>query len=174
MPRECRIQDPGYKPGQPPNHALHAGIGKTNPAPSLITRAAPGGVDVRSQHLRLMQDDPKTLPEDLAGRSSAVAFDTGRPTPHDGVSARLRDIAHEIDLNTTLQGSIRGIIDRLVMDVQSINVRMGLQRQPERPDIGTVGSAGERNDFTYRMALTLLMKIIEGVNHRIDLSPSED
>jgi hypothetical protein len=121
-----------------------------------------------------MQDDPKTLPEDLAGRSSAVAFDTGRPTPHDGDSARLRDIAHEIDLNTTLQGSIRGIIDRLVMDVQSINVRMGLQRQPERPDIGTVGSAGERNDFTYRMALTLLMKIIEGVNHRIDLSPSED
>jgi DNA-binding winged helix-turn-helix (wHTH) protein len=108
MTREGRMQAPEYKPGQSPNRPLHAGAEGTSQEPSSITRAASEGVERRSSHLRLLQDDPESLSRDLARRPAAVAFHTGRPTPYDGAPARLRDIAHETDLSTALQGSIRG------------------------------------------------------------------
>jgi adenylate cyclase len=81
--------------------------------------------------------------------------------------------ARELGMGYVIQGSIRGIVDRLALNLQLIDVETSVHLWSERFDIDLGGTTDTRNEITDRVTSTLFQKLIEDVNRRIEALPPE-
>jgi TolB-like protein len=91
-----------------------------------------------------------------------------------GDAGSLRAIGRELGIRYVLDGSIRGIADRLAVNLQLIDVGPGVHLWSEQFDIDITGTTDTRNEMTSRAALTLIQQFVEHFSRGLATVPPED
>jgi adenylate cyclase len=143
--------------------------------PRLSVLVAPlRNLGVPKEHEYLVEGIPEDISADLSQCPGTFVVGSPEALRRDGDPASPRDIGRELGLGYVIQGSIRGIADRLAVNLQLIDVETGAYLQSERFDIDLGGTTDTRNEITNRLAWSLFLKLAEDVNRRIAALSPED
>jgi adenylate cyclase len=125
---------------------------------------------VPAEHEYLVESITEDLSTDLPQYLGPVVV--ACPDWRNATSADLRQSAREFGVAYVIQGSIRGVDDRLALNLQLIDVESDIHVWSERFDFDLAGQRHPRNEMTNRVTFTLLLKIIENASRRIEALPA--
>jgi adenylate cyclase len=152
---------------------LHSNVRKARP-PRLSVIVTPlRNLGVPKEHEYLLEAITEDISTDLPQYMGpfVVVSDALR---RDGDPASPRDIARELGVGYVIQGSARGIVDRVALNLQLMDVETGVHLWSERFDFDLGGTTDPRNEVTNRVTATLFQKLITDVSHRIEALPPKD
>jgi adenylate cyclase len=85
-----------------------------------------------------------------------------------------RDIARDLGMAYVIQGSIRGIDDRLSVSMHLIDTETGVRLWSERFDLDRGSTAEACEEITHRVAAAFSTRLWQDVNRRIEALPPQE
>jgi adenylate cyclase len=147
--------------------------GKHPKLPRLSVMVAPlRNLGVPKEHEYLVEGIPEDISTDLPQHLGSVVV-VSNALCRNGGSASPRDIVRELGGGYVIQGSIRGIVDGLAVNMQLTDVETGAQVWSERFDIDLGSTADAGNEIVGRLVCVLSVKLTEDVNRRIEALPPQ-
>jgi DNA-binding winged helix-turn-helix (wHTH) protein/TolB-like protein len=169
--RPTSVENGAMEPASPPNHA----IARRTLARTSLFVAPLRNLGVPKAHEYLLAAIPEDICHDLSiyrGLLEVVgAPEAGRP---DADAAGPRAVGRELGVGYVLDGSIRGIADRLAVNVQLVDVATGVHLWSEQFDIDLGGTTDTRNEVASRVALTIFPQVVDHVSQGLEAVPPED
>jgi class 3 adenylate cyclase/TolB-like protein len=153
-------------------------------APSSATRAKPPRLSVLIAPLRnlrvpeeykyLVEGIAEDISTDLSVHPDTFVVDPFETLRRGGDPASPRAVASSLGVGYVIQGSIRGIVDRLSTNLQLIHVETGVRLWSERFDIDIGGTIDAGKEISSRATFTLFLKLLEDALRRIETIPSAE
>jgi adenylate cyclase len=167
--------EPGVtEPRRPSSAPLPNPSARAAKPPRLSVIVAPlRNFGVPKEHEYLVESITEDISTDLP-RYLGPFVVVSDPLRRDGDLASPRDIARELGMGYVIQGSIRGIVDQVALNLQLMDVETGVHLWSERFDFDLGGAMDTRNEVTSGVTSTLFHKLIKDVSRRIDALPPEE
>jgi adenylate cyclase len=172
-----RLHRATTEPRQPsPVPVPHASV-RPAKLPRLSIMVAPlRNLGVPQEHEYLVE----SISEDIASDLEQLFRDTG-PFLVDSPEALRRasnttsprDVARQLGLAYVVHGSVRGVVDRLTLNLQLVDVETGAHLWFERFDTDLNRTTDSRDEILGRVPW-MVRKLREDVNRRIEALPPED
>jgi len=159
---------------RPLSPALLPSIGKAKLSRFSVIVAPLRNLAVPKDHEYLVEGIPEDIATDLSHYPGSFVVDSPEALRRAGDSPSTRDIARELGVVYAIQGSIRGVVDQLSVNLQLIDAETGVRLWSERFDIDLDSTADIRNETINRVTLTVAAKLIEDISRRIEALPQED
>jgi adenylate cyclase len=142
--------------------------------PRLSVLVAPfRNLEVSERHEKLAEEITEDFTADLSKLPGNYVVG-GAELIGIGKSASPRDLARELGLSYVIQGSIRGTVDRIGVNVQLIDAASGAHIWAERFYVDRGGIADTHNEIVGRSVRVLSVKLTEDVNRRMEAVPRQD
>jgi adenylate cyclase len=153
----------------------HLNVKKTKLQRLSVMVATLRNLGAPEEHERLVEGVIEDIAAYLARwRVSVVGSDEAPFHIGDSLNPRNTLRASEFGVGYLIQGSIRGAAEQIEVNLQLIEVEIGVHVWSERFSIDLGDTRDERNETSRRVASTILMKLSEDVNHRIEVFPPQE
>jgi adenylate cyclase len=151
----------------------HPSVRPAKPARLSVMVAPLRNLDVSERHEQLAEEITEDFTSDLSKLPGSYVVG-GAELSRIGKSASPRDLARELGLSYVIQGSIRGTVDRIGVNVQLIDSASGAHIWAERFDVDRGAIADTHNEIVGRLVRVFSVKLTEDVNRRIEAVPPQD
>jgi adenylate cyclase len=175
-PVEAFVLRPGFETvaSRLPSPVPPLSVRKAKPLRLSIIAAPLRNLGVPKEHEYLVEGIPEDISRHLLQYPGKSVISFPETQLRNGASVSPRTIARELGVGYVVQGSTRGLGNRLVVNLQLIDVEFGAHLWSEQFDIDLDGVTGAHDETGRRAAWALFLKLMVECGRRIEALPPDD